>query len=381
MRLTVRLPSLLVTVVVVATATACTTWVSVPPESVPPPSRQLAAADSGTFAYDLPAPRASLEPAAAVWSGRHHHVSRLRFDSAGQNGQHGNAVEAEYYTSLGDGPRPVVIVLPLWGTSDYPPSAVTKTLLKRGGDELHVVRVLGEEYIFDWAGLAASATEAQFRGRVSDMAARMRTTVVDLRRLIDWLEVQPEVDPERIGIVGFSMSAVVAAQLLGADDRLRSAVLMMGGAHLEQIVATCNGPLEQVRREIMDRFGWTLEHYEAAVGDSFGPVNPIRFPAKTPAQNILMIDAYYDECMPASSRDAFWEALGRPRRLSMLFGHRQSFWSLTPIGFSVMRGTVYRALAQSMLEMPATPHAPQEPVRAATAKDEATQSARRYGAP
>jgi dienelactone hydrolase len=342
----------------------CTTWVTVPADPGAAEAARRSLPHPPTFEYQLPPPDVE-QTADPAWRGRHHERVRIAFDSSGQNGQPGRQVSAEYYRSTAPGPRPVVVVLPLWGTSAYPSSAITRTLIARGGEGLSVVQVLGERYLFDWDGVATSATEAEFRARVREMSARMRTTVVDLRRLLDWIALQPELDGERIGLVGFSMSAVVGAQLIGADARVRSAVLMLGGANLEEIIATCNGPLANVRRTITERFDWSRERYEEEVGEIFGVLNPARFPALTSPDDILMIDSRFDECMPATARDAYWDALGRPRRLSLLYGHRQSFWSLTPIGFSLMRGTVYRALETSLMEAGPSGGAG-EPVRAST---------------
>ena len=42
-------------------------------------------------------------------------VRLLRFPSSGENGQEGNTVTARYYESIEPGPRPLVVVLPIWG--------------------------------------------------------------------------------------------------------------------------------------------------------------------------------------------------------------------------------------------------------------------------
>ena len=55
-------------------------------------------------------------------------------------------------------------------------------------------------------------------------------TVQDLRGAIDLLSDRPEVDPERIGFVGFSAGARAGTLLAGADDRLDAVVLWSGGA-------------------------------------------------------------------------------------------------------------------------------------------------------
>ena len=46
-----------------------------------------------------------------------------------------------------------------------------------------------------------------------------------------------------------------------------------------------------------------------------------------------MVDSAFDHCMPESSREALWEAWGRPERISFSYGHKLSFMSMTPLGF------------------------------------------------
>jgi dienelactone hydrolase len=253
-------------------------------------------------------------------------------------------VTTDYFQSVVQGRHPLVIVLPLWGTYTYPPEKIADGIRDRSRGDKHVLRVLGQNYLFDWDALGASTDPDAFRAGAAQMSERMHVTVIDVRRLIDWASRQPEVDPKRIGIVGFSMSAVAGGLLVGADDRVGAAVLIMGGAHLHDIIAACDGPLQEVREQIMPRFGWTQEQYHAAVTETWAWLDPALFPTRIDASRILMFDAQRDECMPQSARDAFWETLGEPRRISLHYGHKQSFLAMTPLGFNYMRRQVYRFL-------------------------------------
>jgi dienelactone hydrolase len=54
--------------------------------------------------------------------------------------------------------------------------------------------------------------------------------IVDLRRAVDYLQSLPQVDRGRIGFVGYSAGARTGAILAGAEGRIRTFVLMAGGA-------------------------------------------------------------------------------------------------------------------------------------------------------
>jgi dienelactone hydrolase len=73
------------------------------------------------------------------------------------------------------------------------------------------------------AGLGASARVRWERDVAVD-------DVVAVRRAIDLLSARDDVDPRRIGYVGWSAGAHTGALLAGSESRLRALVLMSGGA-------------------------------------------------------------------------------------------------------------------------------------------------------
>lgn len=233
------------------------------------------------------------------------------------------------------------MVLPLWGSHTYPPAKITRGLLQRHGGDAHVLRVLGERYLFDWAAATSAPTPDQFRAIAQRMSDRFRVTVIDLRRLVDWMELQPEIDPQRIGLVGFSMSAVVGALLLGADSRPAAAALVMGGALIGTTLAHCDGPFEPMRETIMSRFDWSRARYQSVTGAAFEHVDPANHPTRVDPAGIVYFESQYDTCMPASSREAYWQALGQPRRVSFKYRHKTAFLAMTPLGFNLMRRMIY----------------------------------------
>jgi cephalosporin-C deacetylase-like acetyl esterase len=65
------------------------------------------------------------------------------------------------------------------------------------------------------------------RAPATDYAASI-AQVIDLRRSIDLLEAQPDVDPSRIAYVGHDFGSMYGAVLAGVDPRPRYYVLMAG---------------------------------------------------------------------------------------------------------------------------------------------------------
>jgi hypothetical protein len=50
---------------------------------------------------------------------------------------------------------------------------------------------------------------------------------------------------------------------------------------------------------------------------------------------VLYIDSGYDGCIPRSSRDDLWRAMGEPERVTLGYDHKNSFLTMTFLGFNV----------------------------------------------
>src|SRR4029077_11610978 len=101
------------------------------------------------------------------------------------------------------GPKKFVVVMPIWGTSSYPPDKISHGYDHHAGKDTDVVWIYGTAPLFPWVPLRRTRTEAEFRAMATDSAEAYRATVVDMRRLIDWAETRPEIDASRIAFVGF----------------------------------------------------------------------------------------------------------------------------------------------------------------------------------
>lgn len=303
------------------------------------PAAPFAAFQRGSFELEPPFDRT-----------RTHDLLEFSFASSGRNGHPDNIVEGRYFRSREPGRKPLVVVLPIWGTSDYPPQKVSTGYARRAGFDAHVMWIYGSAPLFPWAELSSAPTEEAFMAIARDSAERYRSAVVDFRRLLDWAATQPEIDPSRIAFVGFSMSALVTATLMGNEPRVAAAVLMMGAANLADVFSACGNRAGEVRDHVLRDLGWNIDRYREFFRELFGPADPVRFEGHYDPERILMIDAMFDDCMPESSRAALWEVTGHPARITFLYRHRSAFYSLTPLGLNVSRRQIYRFLDDSLFD-------------------------------
>jgi dienelactone hydrolase len=119
-------------------------------------------------------------------------------------------------------------------------------------------------------------------------------TVVAARRAIDALESLPEVDDQRIGLVGWSAGARVGAILAGVDRRIEAFDLFSGGSPpVEEYAANAPQSLRPaVRREL-------------------GAVDPLRWIAHARPGTVLLQDGREDKVVPRAALDQLVRAAGK----------------------------------------------------------------------
>jgi hypothetical protein len=314
----------------------------------PPPGFEYTAPQSAAPEFVVEEAHAVTLAAMPLDSTRHHEVLRLSFPSSGHNGHPENLVEGQYFRAREPGAKKLVVVMPIWGTSDYPPEKISSGYAAHDREDTHVIWVYGSAPLFPWGELSSVPTEEGFVALAQDSAERYRSAVVDMRRLLDWMETREEIDSSRIAFVGFSMSALVTATLLGNDPRIAAAVIMMGAANFADVFTTCGNRAGEVRDHVLRTFGWSVDRYRTFFQGLFGPADPVRFPGQYDPDRILMIDAMFDDCMPETSRAALWEVTGHPERITLLYRHRSAFYSLTPLGLNFSRRRIYRFLDDAL---------------------------------
>jgi dienelactone hydrolase len=257
-------------------------------------------------------------------------------------------VTARYYQSQRSPAAPLVIVLPIWGIHDYPSESLARDLRERSGGTVNVLQILGEQPLFDWRAISSVGSEAAFFDQVDEMVERFIATVIDVRRLFDWAGSRPEVDPQRIALVGFSMSALVASVAIAHEPRLAAGVLVMGGADLHEVLAACNHEIADARLRILAQLGWSVERFRDELKRELAGINPARFAGMADPRRMLIVEAGADTCMPQSTRERLWHAFGRPERIAYRYDHRTAFLAMTFLGGHDLQRQVYRFLARTL---------------------------------
>ncbi|PZC49423.1 MAG: Dienelactone hydrolase [Chloroflexi bacterium] len=136
-------------------------------------------------------------------------------------------------------------------------------------------------------------------------AAMAIQTVVDWMRTLDYVVTRPEIDPRRIGFVGFSMGGMRGAPFVGLDARVGAAVFCISGAakgrptdHAERLAQQITDPATFA--PLMDR-------------------------------PTLVVAGERDDIVPPDAAQRFYDAMPEPREIAWgAYGH----WDFMPQGLA-----------------------------------------------
>jgi dienelactone hydrolase len=239
----------------------------------------------------------------------HERYSAFRVDFPAADG--GGGV-AHWLVPEGEGAHPTVMVFPILAGSHVVSEGLAKALVNRG---YAVLRMEREALDLEAAEDAETPSRA------------FRHAIIDARRLLDWLETREEVDRERLAAAGVSLGGIMAATLLGVDDRLGAGFFIMAGGGLAEILHdSTEKPVRKFRDRFIEAQGFeTREEFVEWFRPLTEPVDPLRYASRIDPDRVLLISGRYDRVIPGERTRALWEGLGEPRWVRFPAGHYQLF--------------------------------------------------------
>lgn len=223
----------------------------------------------------------------------------LTFTSLAASGWPENdRVYAEYYRSRhGEGSRPSVILLDIAQADLVVARLIAWRLAGRGLNAL----VVGLPYT---GPRRPADPEADLTAGVEILRDGVRQAVSDIRTAAAWLAARPENDPARIGICGVSLGGIIGALAAGVDGNFPRAAFVLAGGDLAAIITRDSPDTRRLRRMMAER---GLDEKELA--RLLHPLSPLTYASRLGRTRVLMINTTGDETIPASSAEAFHQAL------------------------------------------------------------------------
>jgi dienelactone hydrolase len=176
-----------------------------------------------------------------------------------------------------------------------------------------------------------------FLARFGALAQRAAKTVNETRRLIDYLLAHPDIDPQRIYLVGASYGAVTGSIVMAKDKRLRAGVLVYGGADYRKLldsyanhlgVAAALGlidgrhlnpekpPLPKLTPSQERKVGGVLGCIIPVARYFLGVADPIHYAGQISPTPVYFQNGKYDVLVPAAAGKALQDAAREPKKIT-----------------------------------------------------------------
>ena len=155
----------------------------------------------------------------------------------------------------------------------------------------------GERRLADDADKITEALALRRRGAL---------TVLETRRLVDYLVTREDIDAHRLYLVGASFGAITGSTAFAFEPRLQAGVLVYGGGNLRLLLDS-----PQTR----DLLGIWTQPAVCRAAFFLAPADPIRYVAWASPRPVLFQNGTRDTLVPAASGEALFQAAHEPKEI------------------------------------------------------------------
>lgn len=240
-----------------------------------------------------------------------------------------NTVHAEYYRPKGDGPFPAVVVLDILDGKQVVSRAEALYLAQ------HDVAALIVYMAYYGPRRPTDTRVRMLMPDINHSVAAVTQSVLDCRRAAAWLASRPEVDADRLGIVGTSLGSFVGGVAAAAEPRFKNVALLLGGGGL--VDAFYDHPKAAPFRTVLQLLVGSKDRLRKLID----PVDPLTYAEQLKKKRLLLIGASRDDVVPPAALDRLWQATGQPKIL---------WFDATHVGAAVYTLPAMRAVAEHVKE-------------------------------
>jgi dienelactone hydrolase len=220
------------------------------------------------FSYDASAPLHYVDHGRKAMTVYPHGVHDISFASGSRT------IEGYLLVPPGSGKRPAVVFVHGAGGDRGELLAAAAELAKRGVVALTISA----------PSQSVRTTPTTLEGLLAQARSLTVDDVVAVRRAVDVLQTLPQVDPDRIGYLGWSLGARLGAVAAAAEPRIKALVLVSAGAEpVSAYVAHAPPGARQRVRTVL------------------GSIDPLRYIAWAKPGSLLLEDGRRDEVVPQAA--------------------------------------------------------------------------------
>jgi len=163
-----------------------------------------------------------------------------------------------------------------------------------------------------------------------------RSSVIEIRRVVDLLSNREEIDKNKIMVAGMSFGGVLSSIAMAVDKRISAGVLVVVGGNMAELswggknVAVASSGHNCSREECLAAYSKYPEYLNEVARKGIENVipakecflfDPLTFASHLRSRPIVMINGKDDEAVSEKSTNLLWEACGKPRLTWVPDGH------------------------------------------------------------
>jgi dienelactone hydrolase len=226
-----------------------------------------------------------------------------------------------FYNGFRNGRVPALMAMPVEATDPLPCVVFLHGIGQSKGflDEICIPFVKGGFAIVTYDQLMCG--ERKHRGapplqQANEFRQRPAYTVMDTRRLIDYLQTREDIDPERIYLAGASYGAITGTTVAAMDRRIKAVVLCYGGGNIPKMLEA---------RMVAQEIGGWMPLAKTLVWYLMSPADPLNYAEKIWPTPVFLQNGT-DDCLIASeAAKALQEAVREPKKIKIYQGDHIGF--------------------------------------------------------
>ena len=151
-----------------------------------------------------------------------------------------------------------------------------------------------------------NGSHARFGTDVTSLRSDIIESVGDIRRTLDVFATRPQIDSQRIGLVGISLGSILGTMTTAVDERIATAIFTVGGADWRTILGQSNISSSATKD--------ATQKLNAAQIALLDDVDPKNFAGHIAPRPILLLNGKRDNIIPAAAAKALFQAAREPKK-------------------------------------------------------------------
>jgi dienelactone hydrolase len=211
-----------------------------------------------------------------------------------------NTVYCDWYLPVGKGPFPATVILDILDGSQKLTRVQSAYLVQKG------IACLCVQMAYYGPRRPANSNVRLLMPDLDHSLGAVRQTVLDIRRAAAWLANRPDVDQNRLGVVGTSLGSFMGSLSAEMEPRFKKVAIVLGGGGI--VDAFYDHPQGSSVRFLWESLGGTKEKMKQLIAIA----DPITRAENLKDRHVVMFAAKNDEIVPPSACTRMWEAIGKP---------------------------------------------------------------------